>query len=152
MKYTLNQEYIAKRKRGFLLTAIMFAVIAFLMVVIGVFTENYGMFLGLIFLLFSWQSIPSIKYWSKYGTKIYLEIVGSDIIQGNSDQEVKISLASLAHMTVQKKGNAVKSILLKFESGGFHKFEGFENIDQLATEIEKIIGSSKVRVAKWLHR
>ena len=130
----------------------MFALIALLMVAIGIFTDNYGMLVGVVFLLFSWQAIPSVKYWSKYGPEIYLEVIGNEIIQGNSDQEAKQSLSSLNRMTVQKKGELVKSILLKFESGGFHKLEGFENIAQLAQEIEKTVGGNKVRVSKWLHR
>lgn len=122
------------------------------MVAIGIFTENYGMFIGAIFLLFSWQAIPSIKYWSKYGPEIYLEVSSKEIIQGNTDQEARQSLAGLTRMTVQKKGGSVKSILLKFESGGFHKLEGFNNIAELAKEIEISVGVGKVRVAKWFHR
>lgn len=152
MEYKFSQEYLAKRKRGCLFTAGIFGSISVAMAVYGIYAKEYELLFGLVFLLFSWQTVPSLKYWTNYGPSVYLKVSDREIVSGNSDQEGRQSLDCLKKMTVQKKGGEIKSILLSFETGELNKIEGFNNLPQLATEIEKVIGADKIKVSTWFHR
>lgn len=152
MKYQLSEEYIKKRKRGILTAAIMFAVVALVLSVLGIVTENYGMFVGFIFFVMSWQSYKGMKTWVDNSEKLRFSFDGQSLVFSGADFESKMVLSSVKKVVVQTKKNHPVSVLLFPSSGSLEKFEGIDDMQSFVAEIKSIVGDYKVKYARFFHR
>lgn len=152
MKYQLSEEYIKKRKRGMLIAAFMFAAVAAFLSILGVVTKNYGMFVGLIFLVMAWQYYKGMKTWVANSEKLRFGFDGQSLVFSGSEFESKMALTSVKKVVVQTRKNQPISVLLFPASGSLEKFEGIDDMQSFVANIKDIVGGSKVKYARFFHR
>ncbi len=152
MNYRLSEEYLKKRKRGMSISTGMFVAVSVVLSSIGVATANYAMLIGLVFLVMAWQTYSSMKRWMEISTKIEFGIEGSKLVIQGEFFRNEVSLSSVKKMVLQMRKARVLSVLLYSESGPPERFEGIENIQSFANEIEAVIGSGRVKHARFFHR
>lgn len=152
MKYQLSEEYIKKRKRGMLIAAFMFGAVAVVLSILGVVNKNYGMFVGLIFLVMAWQYYKGMKTWVANAEKLRFSFDGQSLVFSGSEFESKMALASVKKVVVQTRKNHPISVLLFPASGSLEKFEGIDDMPSFVGSIKGIVGDSKVKYARFFHR
>ena len=152
MKYHLSHAYIAKRKRGIIIASLMYFTVSIVLAAIGVFTENYGMFIGLMFLYMAWHTYKGISGWVSHASSLTFSVEDDKLVFSGSAFENKVSLSSIKKMVVQTKKGQALSVLLFPDSGGLEKLEGIDGVKGFADEIKSIIGADKVKYAGFFHR
>ena len=135
-----------------LTAAIMFAVVALVLSMLGVATKNYGMFVGLIFLVMAWQSYKGMKTWVANSEELQFGFDGQSLVFSGSEFESKMVLSSVKKVVVQTRKNQPLSVLFFPSSGSLEKFEGIDDMQSFVASIKGIVGDSKVKYARFLHR
>jgi hypothetical protein len=152
MKYKLSEDYLRKRKRGMLTAALMFASVAVVLSVIGILTKNYGMFVGLVFLVMAWQSYKGMKSWVVNSEQLRFGFDGSSLVISGAEFESKLGLSSVKKVVVQTRKSQPVSVLLFPSSGSLEKIEGINDMQSFVSNIKGIVGDSKVKYARFFHR
>lgn len=70
----------------------------------------------------------------------------------HQDLSGTIDLTQLASLRLQRKSGKLASIVIKTGSGQSFKFEGYENLDQLATSLERLVPGERTSKAAFFHR
>jgi hypothetical protein len=152
MKYQLSEGYLKKRKRGMLTVAVMFASVAVAFSLIGISTKNYGMFVGLIFLVMAWQSYKGMQSWVANAEKLCFAFDGPSLVISNTGFESKFLLSSVKRVVVQTRKNQPISVLLFHSSGSLQKIEGISDMNFFVENIKSIVGDYKVKYSRFFHR
>lgn len=135
-----------------LIAAFMFGAVAVVLSIIGIATKNYGMFIGLIFLVMAWQYYKGMKTWVANAERLRFDFDGQSLVFSGSEFGSKMALASVKKVVVQTRKNHPISVLLFPASGSLEKFEGIDDMPSFVGTIKGIAGDSKVKYARFFHR
>ena len=131
---------------------VMFATVAIVLASIGIFTRNYAMLIGLIFLVMAWQAYKDMTAWVENSSKIRFGFDGSYLLISGSEFENKLLLSSVKKLVIQIRRKEPVSVLLYPASGSLEKLEGIKDMQSFVSDIKSIIGDSKVKYARFFHR
>ncbi len=134
------------------MAAFMFVAVAVFLSIFGLVTKDYGMFVGLIFIVMVWQYYKGMKTWVANSEKLRFGFDGQSLVFSGSEFKSKIVLTSVKRVVVQTRKNQPVSVLLFPASGSLEKFEGIENMQSFVGGITGIVGDSKVKYARYFHR
>lgn len=70
----------------------------------------------------------------------------------HQDLRVTVELAQVQSVRLQYTSSRLVSILLKTTAGGDMRFEGYENIDELASALQRILPQERVKRISFFHR
>ncbi len=65
---------------------------------------------------------------------------------------ISIPLSDVEGLRIQRIKGKIKSLLLTTKSFSDLRFEGYENLAEMAERLEKHTPTGKVKIAKWHHR
>jgi len=71
---------------------------------------------------------------------------------GNRLAAMTVELARVQSVRLQYTSSRLVSILLKTTAGGDMRFEGYENIDELASALQRILPQERVKRISFFHR
>lgn len=144
--------YIAKRKRGMLIGSCMYLAITVLLVYLGYSNNNYGLFVGLIFLVMAWKTYTNISPWVLSSSKLSYCIDNDHLVTVGESFEYKLSISMIKKVVVQTRKDKILSILLHSKEGGLEKLEGIDNIEGFVTDMTNSLGKENVKYARFFHR
>ena len=70
----------------------------------------------------------------------------------HQDLRVTVELAQVQSVRLQYTSGRLVSIVLKTTAGGDMRFEGYENIDELASALQRILPQERVKRISFFHR
>lgn len=152
MKFVISDSYILKRKRGPIICAIWGLLIGS----IFFFSQDIPLPLAFVMML-SILALTAGANWR--GLKLFLVNVNQHYVEvkdstleicGEAYKSV-IDLNQVTELVLNKKGNKVKSIVLRREKEYLAKLEHYADIDELAAELMRFIPENKFRAKRWLH-
>ena len=157
MKFRLSHSYIDQKARQPIYGIVIWSAI---LLGFGVFAYSHatqsGVFLAVAFLALTLvMVIPAWKqrrFWQKYGASIEVEVTPNGIIQKGADGQSVIQKEAIESVFIQENRKGISSLFFQSQTGASGKLEGYENIEQLASAIEGLVGSEKLRRKRWLHR
>ena len=135
-----------------LTVAVMFSSVAVVLSLIGISTQNYEMFVGLIFFVMAWQSYKGMQSWAANSEKLRFGFEGPCLVISGAESESKLALSSVKKVVIQTKKNQPISVLLFPLSGSPVKIEGINDMQDFVANIKGIVGDSKVKNARFFHR
>ena len=157
MKFKVSENYKRRDRRN--------AVLAALLVVI--------IFLGCIWMLISSDSLfnkgiaaltaflmgrylPAAYRRVVMGEASYPEVeiseLDNEIRIKHNDTTISMPLSDIEKLIIQKLKGKVTSILLTNESFSDLRFEGYEQLEQMASLLQKHNPNAKSKTANWYHR
>lgn len=70
----------------------------------------------------------------------------------HKDVVVMVDIAKIRNLRLQYKANALTSIIVTTNSGEVMRFEGYENLDALASALKRFAPADRITNAKLYHR
>jgi len=92
----------------------------------------------------------------KGGAKLYpvidLDEAAGKIAASHRDIVVTIDITQIKNLRLQHKSGRLASIIVTTSSGKVMRFEGYENMDALASALERFTPKERVTNARFYHR
>lgn len=152
MKFGISKKYLRKRQRGPLVSGACIALIGVLFCVAGGASLLTGITATIAAVVFfsgiNWLGTRSFINNSK---DHYLEIVGENLVSQGNAYKTEIDLRKVDRLVLNTRRSGVDSIILKGSELPGTKLEHYEEMDLLAESIERVVGTKKVKVQRWLH-
>lgn len=70
----------------------------------------------------------------------------------HKDLKVIVDLSQIKNLRLQRKSDQVVSILVRTSSGESLRFDGYENLDVLASSLERLTSKGSITNASFYHR
>lgn len=152
MKFGISEKYLRKRRRGPVVSGALIVLIGTLFclasgasLVSGIAATTAAM------VICSGIDWLGTKRFITNSNGHYLEIVGKNLVSRSNAYKTEIDLRKVDRLVLNTRRSGVDSILLKGSKLQGTKLTHYENMDLLAESIEKVVGSEKVKVRRWLH-
>ena len=162
MTYKFDKDYVRGKMRSELTSSFI------MLTVIGLLVANHYstlgakpdkeefLWIGIIILIgilaLSIKRFRDFRKWAIDTDSFSLEITAQKVITRTSSGNSEINIEAIDNLSIQKRGESTKSLLVRTNRGALYKFEGFSNMEQLAKEVSELLPTGKVRIAKWFHR
>ena len=115
-----------------------------------------GLFFSIVGLLVLYSPIFSVYKRMKEGKAAYptleLDEANGKVAVLHKDVTVIVDLSQIKNLRLQRRSGQLVSILVKTTSGENLKFDGYENIDVLASALERLTSKESITNASFFHR
>jgi hypothetical protein len=162
MIYKFDKDYVRRKMRSEMASSFI------MLTVIGLLVANHYstlgakpdkeefLWIGVILLIgifaLSIKRFRDFRKWATDTDSFSLEITEQKLITRTSSGNSEINIDAIDKLSIQKRGESAKTLLVRTKSGALYKFEGFLSMELLAKEVSDLLPKGKVKVAKWFHR
>jgi hypothetical protein len=159
MKYRFSNKFLKQKRTSAIRSAMIF--VAWLLGLggwmlsggdVGVEVIGLSVFIAAVAVVFAYQRYQEWKFWTRYGSEFELEVTGEKIIQRSPSGETSFLKDGIKNVDLQISGGLVKSIIVAEKMGGGVRFEGLNDMENLRTELEEMVGVEKIRERRWMLR
>lgn len=157
MRFVASEEYKRSRKRKVaLLGLLLVGLVASSAWVFIASDDMYNKVVSAVAAVILISYLPNL--WKGFGSEaLMLPVV--EIVESKNKIEiahkgavVAIPLSDIQSLRVQSLKGAVKSVLLTTKSFKDLRFEGYENLAEMARLLERFTPAGKAKLVKWFHR
>lgn len=156
-EFHVSPEHIRRKKRQAfcLIVCLGFAVFVFLEKALNASKiTDLGapiiVTLGLVAMMFN--IIKNIKEGKASYPTLEPDEANRKVAVGYKDLQVIVDFSHIKNLRLQRKSGKLVSILVKTASGEALRFEGYENLDVLASALERITPPENITQASFFHR
>lgn len=152
MKYKLDNKFLKRTKLKIAALGLAFFAVGGTYTYTMALEENWKFFLGIFFIYLGFKKIKELKYWEANNNKIFLEIGKEVISVSDLNESRSLKVESISKAVLQPIHGKIKSIVIHSSGGGITKLEGFEAMEEIASQLKAILGDSNVKTARMFHR
>ena len=153
MTYRISDEYIRKRRREMLIMVGIFVFVGVMIGWIGLSRDEYILFVFTLLLVFcGWKTYKNFIQWQRNDAiHTRFSVQGERFVMESQKFRREESLSDIKKIVLQYKKGKLLSVLI-YSPNSLGKLIGIEDLELLAKDIEQVIGSDKVKVARFFHR
>lgn len=157
MKYYISETHVKKEKRKSFFIALFFviATIGCTASLLGA-QELSNMFLPIVGIVIFTQATFNLYRKTRDGRNSYpvieLDESTGEISVTHKDMTIKVDIKQAKNLRIQYKSKKLQSAVIKTASGEEMRFEGYENIDELVSKLERFIPDEKTTTANIFHK
>jgi hypothetical protein len=157
MEFHVSNEHVRReRRKGVCVILFLVAISAGLMATAlssDRFSELFFPIIGLLVLIPPiFSSYKRIKEGKAAYPTLELDEPNGKVAVLHKDLKVIVDLSQIKNLRLQRKSGQLVSILVKTSSGENIRFDGYENIDVLASALERLTPKESITNASFYHR
>jgi hypothetical protein len=157
MEFRVSNEHVLREKRKGIYLILFLVGISAVLVAKGLGSDKFSdLFFPILGLLVLWSPIFSLYRRMKEGTAAYptleLDEANGEVTVLHKDVKVIVDLSQIRNLRLQRKSGQLVSILVKTSSGENLRFDGYENIDVLASALERLTSKESITRSSFFHR
>lgn len=157
MKYHISASHVKRQNRKAVYLILFFTVLiagfiaklASSKTIDGIFFPAIGI---LIFAPMIFKTYKRIKEGADAYPVVELDEVSGKIAVSYKDVIVTVDVTQIKNLRLQYKSEHLESVIVKTSSGEIMRFEGYENLDVLASNLERFTPKENITNAKLYHR
>ncbi len=157
MEFRVSNEHVRREGRKGVFVILFLVAISAGLVAKGLNSDKLSdLFFPILGLLIFVPPIFSVHKRMKEGNAAYptleLDEACGKVAVLHKDVKVIVDLSQIKNLRLQRKSGQLVSILVKTTSGENLKFDGYENIDVLASALERLTSKESITNASFFHR
>jgi len=157
MEFHVSKEHVRRESRKAVYLILFLAVVSAGLVAKVLSTEKISdLFFPIIGLLVFAPPIFGSYKRIREGKGAYpvleLDELNGKVAVLHKDLKVIVDLSQIKNLRLQRKSGQLVSILLKTSSGENLRFDGYENLDVLASALERLTPKESITNASFYHR
>jgi hypothetical protein len=157
MQFLVSSDHVKQKNReaAFFALLLIFAISGCIAAIVNVTAMSEMVFPALGIFLLTPQLIGTYKR-IKLGAAAYpvieLEETTGTIAVSHKDITVTVDITKIKNLRLQHKSEQLSSAIVTTSSGEVMRFEGYENLEILASALERLTPKENVTNAKRFHR
>jgi len=157
MKFNVSNEHVRRERRKAVYLILFLAVVSCALIAKALSTDKIrDLVYPIIGLLIFVPPIFGIYKRIREGKAAYpvleLDALNGKVAVLQKDLKVIVDLSQIKNLRLQRKSGQLVSILVKTSSGENLRFDGYENIDVLASALERLTPKESITNASFYHR
>ena len=152
MIYKLDPKYVTRQKLKIISWGVGLILISLVVGYALLRTGNWEFLAAAYCIYLGVNEFQELRYWRANRHKIALEINSETISVSDIHQTRTLQINQLKKAVLQPIHGKIKSIVLHSSNGDIDKLQGFETMDEIANQLQNLLGKSKIKTARIFHR
>lgn len=157
MEFHVSAEQVRRENRRAAYMILIFTLVSFGLIVkllsVDKISDAVFPIIGLIFFVpLIFGSYKRIKEGKAAYPILEIDDTNPKIAVQHKDLRVIVDLSQIKNLRLQRKSGRLVSVLVKTSSGESLRFDGYENLDALASALERLTPKGCITNASFFHR